>query len=137
MHHELYKDGESHKLGDVKTTPLDLHTLGLRTSNFCFSINALFHMNLERLLLFWFDFCFETTTIIFIWESYWKFGLNLFGCYYNDWEKGYLSLFLMTHIVAWFMSFFMSNNLQMLYHELSFIHVLMLYFLSPCLTWIS
>ena len=28
----------------------------------------------------------------------------------------------------------MSNNLQMLYHELSFIHVLMLYVTSPCLT---
>ena len=50
MHQELSKDGESHKLGYVKTTPLDLHTLGLHTSNFCFSINALYRMNLERLL---------------------------------------------------------------------------------------
>ena len=60
MHQELSKDGEDHKLGDVKTTPLDLHTLGLRTSNFCFSINALYRINLERLLLaflFRFDFC--------------------------------------------------------------------------------
>ena len=50
MHHELSKDGENHKLGDVKTTPLDQHTLGLHTSNFCFSIYALYRINLERLL---------------------------------------------------------------------------------------
>lgn len=50
MHQELSKDGEDHKLGDVKTTPLDQHTLGLHTSNFCFSINALYRINLERLL---------------------------------------------------------------------------------------
>ena len=55
MHQELSKDAESHKLGDVKTTPLDLHTLGLHTYNLCFSINALYRMNLERLL---FVFCF-------------------------------------------------------------------------------
>ena len=30
MHQELSKDGEDHKLGDVKTTPLDLYTLGLQ-----------------------------------------------------------------------------------------------------------
>ena len=50
MHQELSKDGEDHKIGDVKTTPLDQYTLGLHTSNFCFSINALYHINLERLL---------------------------------------------------------------------------------------
>ena len=50
MHQELSRDSEDHKLGDVKTMPLDLHTLGLHTSNFCFSINALYRMNLERLL---------------------------------------------------------------------------------------
>ena len=50
MHQELSKNGESHKLGDVKTTPLDQHTLGLHTSNFCFSINALYRINLERRL---------------------------------------------------------------------------------------
>ena len=60
MHQELSKDGEDHKLGDVKTTPLDLHTLGLRTSNFCFSINALYRINLERPFVFFvcFDFYF-------------------------------------------------------------------------------
>ena len=70
MHQELSKDGEDHKLGDVKTTPLDLHTLGLHTSNFCFSINALYRINLERLFVcFWFDFYFsETTTLSFIYE---------------------------------------------------------------------
>ena len=52
MHQELSKDGENNKLGDVKTTPLDQHTPGLRTSNFCFSINALYRINLERLFLF-------------------------------------------------------------------------------------
>ena len=70
MHQELSKDGEDHKLGDVKTTPLDQHTLGLHTSNFCFSINALYRINLERLFvfcLFWFLF-FETTTLSFIYE---------------------------------------------------------------------
>ena len=55
MHQDLSKDGEDHKLGDVKTTPLYLHTLGVHTSNFCFSINALYGRNLERLL---FVFCF-------------------------------------------------------------------------------
>ena len=50
MHHELSKDGEIHKLGDVKTTPLDVHTLGLHTSNLFFSINTLYRINLERLL---------------------------------------------------------------------------------------
>ena len=50
MHQELSKDGEDHKLGDVKITPLDQHTLGLHTSNFCFSINALYRINLKRLL---------------------------------------------------------------------------------------
>ena len=48
MHQELYKNGENHKLGDVNTTPLDLHTLGLHTSNFCFSIETLYRINLER-----------------------------------------------------------------------------------------
>ena len=52
MHQELSKDGEDHKLGDVKTTPLDLHTLGLHTSNFCFSIETLYRINLERLFVF-------------------------------------------------------------------------------------
>ena len=52
MHQELSKNGENHKLGDVKTTPLDQHTLGLHTSNFCFSINALYRINLERLFIF-------------------------------------------------------------------------------------
>jgi hypothetical protein len=60
MHQELSKDGEEHKLGDVKTTPLDQHTLGLHTSNFCFSINALYRINLGRLfvLSIWFGFYF-------------------------------------------------------------------------------
>ena len=49
MHQELSKDGESHKLGDVKTTPLDLHTLGLHTSKFCFSINTLYVYSYEFL----------------------------------------------------------------------------------------
>ena len=70
MHQELSKDGEDHKLGDVKTTPLDLHTLGLNTSNFCFSIETLCRINLERLLFaFYFGLifvCLETTTIIYI-----------------------------------------------------------------------
>ena len=74
MHQELSKDGEDHKLGDVKTTPLDQHTLGLHTSNFCFSINALYRINLERLLFaFYFGLifvCLDTTTIIYTLESY-------------------------------------------------------------------
>ena len=52
LHQELSKDGEDHKLGAVKTTPLDQHTLGLHTSNFCFSIKALYRINLERLFSF-------------------------------------------------------------------------------------
>ena len=51
------------------TSPLDLNTLGLHTSNLCFSIDALYRINLERLLfvLLWFLFC-ETTTLSFIYE---------------------------------------------------------------------
>ena len=68
MHQELSKDGEDHKFGDVKTTPLDQYTLGLHTPHFCFSINALYRINLERLLFaFYFSlisFCLETTTNI-------------------------------------------------------------------------
>ena len=51
MHHELSKDGENHKLGDVNTTPLNQNTLGLHTSNSCFSIKALYRINLERLFV--------------------------------------------------------------------------------------
>ena len=59
MHQELSKDGKDHKLGDVKTTPLDLHTLGLHTSNFCFSDrNTLSHKLGASFCLFRFDFYF-------------------------------------------------------------------------------
>ena len=59
MHHELSNDGENHKLSDVRTSSLDLHTLGLHTSNFCFLINTLYRINLERLFVcFCFDFYF-------------------------------------------------------------------------------
>ena len=89
MHQELSKVGEDHKLGDVKTTPLDLHTLGLHTSNFCFSIETLYRINLERLfvclgLIF---ILWDHHTIIYIWESYWKFGLIYVGCYYYIGKK--------------------------------------------------
>jgi hypothetical protein len=40
MRQELFKNGENHKLGDVKT-PTGLKTLGLHTSTFCFWSNAL------------------------------------------------------------------------------------------------
>ena len=56
MHQELSKDGEDHKLGDVKTSPLNQHTLCLHTSNFYFSINASYRINLERLLVVYY-FC--------------------------------------------------------------------------------
>ena len=77
MQQELSKDGEDHKLEDVKSTPLDQHTLGLHTSNFCFSINALYRINLERLFVC-FDFYFERPPhyhmreLLEIWvEIYW------------------------------------------------------------------
>ena len=139
MHHELSKDGEIHKLGDVKTTPLDQHTLSLHTSNFCFFINALYRINLERLFVcFCFDFYFVRTPHYLLYmRMLVEIWVEISCMLLLYWEKGCLSWFLMTHIVAWFMSFLMSNNSQMLYHELSFIHVLMLYVISPCLTWIS
>ena len=52
MHQELSKDAEDHKLGDVKTTPLNQHTIGLHTSNCCFSFIALYRINLERFCSF-------------------------------------------------------------------------------------
>ena len=38
-------------LGMWRTSPLNQQTLGLHTSNFCFSINALYRINLERLFV--------------------------------------------------------------------------------------
>ena len=61
MHQELSKDGEDRKLGDVKTTPLDQHTLGLHTSNFCFFDQCTLSHKLGAsfiCFLFWFDFLF-------------------------------------------------------------------------------
>jgi hypothetical protein len=135
MHQELSKDGEDHKLGDVKTTPLDQHTLGLHTSNFCFSINALYRINLER------RFCFLSLErpphyqlymreLLEIWVELSWMLLKRLG-------KGCLSWFKKIHIVAWFMCFLMSINLQVFYQELSFIHVLMLNVTLLCLTWIG
>ena len=115
MHHELSMDGENHKLGDV-TSPLNQQTLGLHTSNFCFSFETLYRINLERLFVcFCFDFSFVRSLhyhlcmrkLLEIWVEISRILLLY-------WEKECLSWFLMTHIVAWFMSFLMSNNLQML-----------------------
>jgi hypothetical protein len=39
LHQEAFKNGENHKLGDIKTH-WTTHTLSLHTSTFCFSINA-------------------------------------------------------------------------------------------------
>ena len=52
------------------TSPLNQNTLGLHTFNSCFSIIAIYRINLERLLfiLLWFLFC-ETTTLSFIYEN--------------------------------------------------------------------
>ena len=139
MHQELSKDGEDHKLGDVKTTPLDLHTLGLHTSNFCFSIEILYRINLERLLFaFYFDFCLSwdhhyhlyMIKLLEIWVELSWMLLKRLG-------KGCLCWFKKIHIVAWFMCFLMGINLQVFYQELSFIHVLMLNVTLLCFTWID
>ena len=46
-------------LGMWRTSPLNQHTLGLHTSNFCFSFETLYRINLERLFVcFCFDFYF-------------------------------------------------------------------------------
>ena len=58
-------------LGMWRTSPLNQHTLGLHTSNFCFLFETLYRINLERLFVcvrFDFYFC-ETTTISFIYEK--------------------------------------------------------------------
>ena len=139
MHQELSKDGENHKLGDVRTSHW-IYTLSVctRPTSVLF-INTLYRINLERLFV---CFCFD---FYFVWPPHYLLYMrNLLEIWIEIscilllyWGKGCLSWFLMTHIVAWFMSFFMSNNLQKLYHELSFIHVLILYVISPCFTWIS
>ena len=136
MHQELSKDGEDHKLGDVKTTPLDLHTLGLHTSNFCFSIQTLYRINLERRFLFLFE-SWETTTLSIIYErATGNMGWNMLDAFIRL-GKGMFDLIFMIHIVAWFMSLFMSNSLQILFGELSLIHVLVLIVILLGLTWIS
>ena len=93
MHQELSKDGEDHKLGDVKTTPLDQHTLGLHTSNFCFSINALYRINLERLFIYFlFRFvCLETTTIIYVMRELLEIWVELSWMLLKRLGKGCLS----------------------------------------------
>ena len=85
MRQELSKDGENHKLGDVKTTPLDLHTLGLHTPNFCFSIETLYHINLERLFV-----CFGLIFVLvrpphyhLYMKEFLEYGLKYVGCYYK------------------------------------------------------
>ena len=51
--------------------------------------------------------------------------------------KGMFDLFLMIHIVAGFMSLFMSNSLQIIFVELSLIHVLVQIVILLDLAWIS
>ena len=94
-----------------RTSPMNLHTLGLHTSNFCFSINALYRINLERLFCLSWDHNYHLymRELLEIWVELSWMLLKRLG-------KGWLSWFKKIHIVAWFMSFFMSNNLQMLYH---------------------
>ena len=122
-----------------RTSPLNQNTLGLHTSNFCFSFEILHRINLDRLFVcFYFDFYFVRPPHYHLFmRKLLEIWVEISCMLLLYWEKRCLSWFLMTHIVAWFMSFYMSNNLQMLYHELSFIHVLMLYVISLCLTWIS
>jgi hypothetical protein len=139
MHQELSKDGEDNKLWDLNTTPLDQHTLGLHTSNFCFSINALYRINLERLFVLfisvWFLF-FETTTFDLCYgRATWSLGLIKLNAIKNI-GRGSLSWFKKIHIVAWFMCFLMNINLQVFYQELFIIHVLMLNVTLLCLTWL-
>ena len=59
-------------LGMWRTSPLNKHTLGLHTSNLCFSFESLYRINLERPLV-----CFalifilwDRHTIFYIWERY-------------------------------------------------------------------
>ena len=141
MHQELSKDGEDHKLRDVKTTPLDQHTLGLHTSNFCFSINALYRINLERLLfafLFRFDFLFVLRPPLSFIHERATGNLGWIKLYaIKKLGKRCLSWLKKIHIVAWFMCFLMSINFQVFYQELSFVHVLMLNVTLICLTWIG
>ena len=69
------------------TYPLDLNTLGLHTSSFCFSIDALYRINLERLLfvLLRFLFC-ETTTLSFIYEyGTENMGWNILHAFIVEW----------------------------------------------------
>jgi hypothetical protein len=47
LHQDTFKNGENHKLGDVKTPLYYTHTLRLHTSTFCFSINAVLSHKLE------------------------------------------------------------------------------------------
>ena len=68
MQQDLSNDGENNKLGDMQTTPLDQHTLGLHMSKFCFSINAPYHINLERLLFVFVILFFLRPPLSFLYE---------------------------------------------------------------------
>ena len=93
MHQELSKDGEDHKLGDVKTTPLDLHTLGLHTSNVCFSIETFYRINLERLFVcFWFDCYFVRPPHYHLYEKeILEIWVEICWMLLSYWEKGCFS----------------------------------------------
>ena len=71
-------------LGMWRTSPLNQHTLGLHTSNFCFFIwNTLSHKLGASFCLFllWFLFC-ETTTLSFIYEKATRnMGWNIFHAF--------------------------------------------------------
>ena len=98
------------------TSPLNQNTLGLHTFNSCFSINAhaLSHKLGASFCLFWFDFCSVRPPYYLLYmRMLLEIWVEISCILLLYWDKGCLSWFLMTHIVAWFMSFFMSNNLQM------------------------
>ena len=69
-------------LGMFFKSPLNQHTLGLHTSNFCFSINALYRVNLERLL-----FVFVLPHTLCLTTTWWGWGHKAIYLFAGNLEK--------------------------------------------------
>ena len=93
MHHELSKDGENHKLGDVKNIPTEPKHSRFAHSNSCFSINTHYRINLERLLfVFVLIFCFVRPPLYHLYMRMLReIWVEISWMLLWYWEKGCLS----------------------------------------------
>ena len=82
------KNGESHRLGDVMNTPLELHSFGQHTSTFCFSKQSIYRRDLKRLVFVFIFVLIRPPPSFYMRLSNWSLGLECIGCQYYDLEQG-------------------------------------------------